>query len=151
MKRILRRGALVAALLIAVPGAGAASSYSVASLNGTCVWQGIYYPTTGGDQVQAGPATILAPLTFDGAGHLTVNYDSNVNGTFTSASVVSGTYTVDATGHGSFTYLSPATGTQVVYDFRISPHGHLIRTILQSNVSGPVSTRVSDGICSFNE
>ncbi|HLH75441.1 MAG TPA: hypothetical protein VKV28_01420 [Candidatus Binataceae bacterium] len=147
MRRMIGLGVL-AAILMASSGAGSAA-YSVASLNGTCLWDTLFYPTSAGIQNDAGPAAVLAPLTFDGAGHLSFTYDINLNGTFSSTANVNGTYTIDATGHGSLSYNSPATGKDLIFDFRISPNGHVLRTIFESYGGEPATPRVGAGVCTF--
>jgi hypothetical protein len=128
-----------------------AQAFSVASLKGTCVWQEVKYPTTSGDQSAVGPTTILASVTFNGNGAMTLDYDANVNGTYTSTNGVQGTYSVDATGHGSFGFMSPATGIVRTYDFRVSSTGHTIYTIAQADGGLSVTQRVSAGSCRFQD
>jgi hypothetical protein len=149
VRRIILPGALLV-LLLTSSGASSAA-YSVASLNGTCLWDSLFYPTSSGIQNNAGPAAVLAPLSFDGAGHLSFTYDINLNGTFSSTANVRGTYTVDATGRGTLSYNSPATGKDLVFDFRISPHGHVIRTIFETYGGQPATPRVGTGVCTFAE
>lgn len=106
-----------------------ARTHSLPNLRGTCIWQEFKYPTTSGDQQGVGPATVLASIHFDGSGALTMDYDANINGTWSSTNGVQGSYSVDSTGHGSFSFLSPASGYVRTYDFRVSPNGNTIYTM----------------------
>lgn len=124
---------------------------SVADLRGTCIWQEVKFPTTIGDQQGAGPATILALIHFDGKGAMLMDYDTNINGTYSSTNAVQGFYSVDSTGHGTFTFTSPASGYVRTYDFRESPNGRTIYTIAQSDGLGTVAQRVSAGTCRFDD
>lgn len=126
-----------------------ARTFSAASLRGACIWQEVKYPTTVGDQDAAGPATILASVNFDGNGAFTMDYDANINGTYSSTNSVSGVYSVDPTGHGSFMFTSPASGYVRTYDFRLSPNGRTIYSIAQSDGVSSVAERVSAGTCTF--
>ncbi len=118
-------------------------------LRGTCIWQEVKFPTTTGDQQVVGPATILASVTFDGNGAITMDYDTNINGAYTSTNGVLGSYSLDSAGHGSFTFTSPASGFVRTYDFRVSPSGRTIYTMAQSDGTGSVTQRVSTGTCRF--
>ncbi|HLH75442.1 MAG TPA: hypothetical protein VKV28_01425 [Candidatus Binataceae bacterium] len=143
----------MAAIAIAVlwlPRAGAGTGTTNASLNGPCVWQGLYYPTTSGDQVKAGPVSVVALLNFDGNGNMSLDYDANVNGTFSATPNAQGTYQVDPNGHGTFYYTSPASGHTLVFDFFITPQGHALRTMLRSYVGMAQALRVGNGICRFD-
>lgn len=144
-------GALTAALIPVglqnIPG----RRFSVASLRGTCIWQEVKFPTTSSEQQGLGPAAILASLTFDGSGQLTMDYDANVDGTFSSTIGVPGSYSVDSTGHGSFGFTSPATGVLRTYDFRISQDAHTIYTIAKTDGGLGGSQRVSAGTCEFQQ
>jgi len=155
MRRKFFLGMLTAALLPLGLGNANARTFSDASLKGTCIWQSVAYPTTSGDQQQepAGPTSILASVTFDGRGALTLDFDVNLNGTYTSTDAVPGTYSVDSKGHGSFTFTSPSSLTTLTYDFRVSSTGHTLYTIVQSygGPSGTPTPRVSSGSCSFQE
>jgi hypothetical protein len=124
---------------------------SVASLKGTWIWQEIKYPTTSGDQVGAGPAAILASVHFDGTGEMIMDYDVNINGTYSSTNAVPGSYSVDLNGHGSFSFTSPASGYLRTYDFRVSPSGDTLYTIAQSDGTGSVTQRLSVGACTFRD
>ena len=125
--------------------------FSVANLRGTCIWQSVGFPTSSGDQKAAGPTTVLASVNFDGKGAMTLDYDANINGTYSSTNAVPGVYSVDSTGHGSFTFTSPPTGNVLTYDFRVSSTGHTIYTMVQSYGGQIVTPRVSSGACSFQE
>ena len=151
MKGMIWRSGLTTVLLIGLSGMGWSTGFSLSSLNGTCVWQATFLPTTSGDSINAGPAAVLATLTFDGNGHVTFSYDANINGTFTSTAVVNGTYTVDSSGHGSLSYVSPASGANQTYVFHVSPHGKTIQTIISSYNGQPLAPRVSTGVCRFDE
>lgn len=151
MKKIILLGVLTAALPALGLGNTNARTFSVASVKGTCIWQSVAYPTSSGDQEAAGPTTILASVNFDGNGGLTLDFDVNVNGTYSSTDAVSGFYSVDSKGHGSFTFTSPASGSVLTYDFRVSSTGHTIYTIVQSYGGRVVTPRVSAGTCSFQE
>lgn len=124
-------------------------AFSIANIKGTCIWQEVKYPTTIGDQQGDGPATVLASINFDGNGSMTMDYDANVNGTYSSTNGVSGSYSVDPTGHGSFMFTSPASGYVRTYDFRLSPNGRTIYTMAQSDGISSVAQRISAGSCSF--
>jgi len=150
-KIYLGLGVLSAALLPFGLSTTNARTPSVASLRGTCIWQEVKFPTTSGDQQAVGPATILAAMHFDGSGTMTMDYDVNINGAYSSTDAVPGSYSVDSTGHGSFAFTSPASGYIRTYDFRISPSGHTIYSIAQSDGVGTVSQRVSAGSCVFQE
>jgi hypothetical protein len=151
MKYFLGVLVLTEALLLLGLGNTNARTFSVASVKGTCIWQEVKYPTTSGDQQGVGPASILASINFDGSGAMTLDYDVNINGTYSSMNGVPGFYSVDSTGHGSFTFTSPASGFVRTYDFRLSSTGHTIYTIAQSDGVGSVAQRVSAGSCSFQE
>ena len=151
MRRIIFLGVLTAALLPLGLGTTNARTFSAANLRGTCIWQSVAYPTSSGDQVAAGPTTILASVNFDGNGAMTLDYDVNINGAYSSSGAVQGFYSVDPTGHGSFTFTSPDSGTVLTYDFRVSSTGHTIYTIVQSYGGQIVTPRVSAGTCSFQE
>jgi hypothetical protein len=132
-----------------------ASTPSVPNLRGTCIWQEFKYPTTSSDQQSLGPATVLASIHFNGSGALMMDYDTNINGTYSSTNGVQGSYSVDSTGHGSFSFLSPASGYVRTYDFRVSPNGNSIYTMAKqdgtsTNNLGPTQ-RVSTGSCIFPE
>lgn len=71
------------------------------------------------------------------------------NGTHSSTNGVSDSYSVDSHGHGTFTFTSPASGIVRTYDFRISPDGHTVYTIAQSDGGLSVTQRVSAGSRSF--
>ncbi len=122
---------------------------SVPNLRGTCIWQEVKIPTS--DQLSAGPATVLASVHFGESGALTMDYDANINGTYSSTNGVQGSYFVDSTGHGSFMFTSPASGYVRTYDFRVSADGHTIYTIAQTDGTGNVTQRVSAGSCTFQE
>lgn len=128
-----------------------AKALSVTNLRGTCIWQEVKYPTTSGEQQGVGPATIVASINFDGTGGITMDYDVNINGTYSSTNGVPGSYSVDSTGHGSFTFTSPASSIIRTYDFRVSPNGHTIYTIAQADGGFSVTQRVSAGTCSFQD
>jgi hypothetical protein len=132
-----------------------ASTPSVPNLRGTCIWQEFKYPTTISDQQGLGPASVLASIHFGESGAMTMDYDANVNGIYSSTNGVSGSYSVDSTGHGSFSFLSPATTYFRTYDFRVSPNGHTIYTMAKQDGTsigdlGPTQ-RVSTGSCTFQE
>jgi hypothetical protein len=144
-------GVLSAALLPFGLSNTNARTPSVAGLRGTCIWQEVKFPTTSGDQLGAGPATILALVHFNGNGAMLMDYDTNINGTYSSTNAVQGFYSVDSTGHGNFTFTSPASGYVRTYDFRESANGRTIYTIAQSDGLGTVAQRVSAGACSFDD
>ena len=151
MKRKIFLGVLTAALLPLGLGNTNARTFSAANLRGTCIWQSVAYPTSSGDQVAAGPTTILASVNFDGNGAMTLDYDVNINGSYFSTDAVPGLYSVDPTGHGNFTFTSPDSGTVLTYDIRVSSTGHTLYTIVQSYGGQTVTPRVSAGTCSFQE
>ena len=126
-----------------------AKTPSAVNVKGTCIWQEVKYPTTSGEAADVGPATIVASLNFDGNGGIMMDYDVNIDGTYTSTNGVPGSYSVDPTGHGTFTFMSPASNIIRTYDFRVSPNGHSIYTIAQSDGGFAVTQRVSFGTCSF--
>jgi hypothetical protein len=149
MKRVL----LIALIITAVgyTPATAAETHQ-RTLRGTCVWQSVSYETTSGASSSAGPVTVLAQFTFDGHGGLLINnYDVNQNGTFSSSGAFSGTYQIDPSGHGTFTYTSPISGRTLLFDFFETPAGKAIRTMLQSDNNSPPLPRVSSGECRFDE
>ena len=159
MRRIiyLSLAVLTAALLPLGLRNTRARASSVPSLKGTCIWQEFKYPTTTGDTAAAGPATILASVHFDGSGALTMDYDANINGTYSSTNgkLIPGSYSVDSTGHGSFWFLSPASLYVRTYDFRVSPNGNTLYTMAKydgtsADNSAPTQ-RVSTGSCTFRE
>jgi hypothetical protein len=80
-----------------------------------------------------------------------MDYDANVNGTYSSTNGASGTYSVDSAGHGRFTFTSPATSIVRTYDFRISPSGRTLYTIAEADGGLSVTQRVSAGSCRFQE
>jgi hypothetical protein len=86
---------------------------------------------------------------------MTMDYDANVNGIYNSTNGVSGSYSVDSTGHGSFVFLSPATSYFRSYDFRVSPNGNMIYTMAKQDGTSigdlGASQRVSTGSCTFQE
>jgi hypothetical protein len=121
-------------------------------LRGSCVWQSVSYETTSGASSSAGPVTVLAQFTFDGKGKLLINnYDVNTNGTFASSGAFEGTYQIDSSGHGSFTYTSPISARTITFDFFQTPNRKAIRTMLQSDNNPPPVPRVSSGECRFSE
>ena len=119
------------------------------NLRGTCIWQEVKFPTS--DQLGMGPTTILASVHFGERGAMTMDYDVNINGTYSSTNGVQGFYTIDSTGHGSFSFTSPASLYVRTYDFRVSADGHTMYTIAESDGTGNVSQRVSAGSCIFQE
>lgn len=125
------------------------------NLRGTCIWQEFKYPTTISDQQGLGPASILASVHFNGSGAMTMDYDANVNGTWSSTNGVQGSYSVDSTGHGSFSFLSPATGYVRTYDFLVSANGNRIYTMAKQDGTSAdnlgLTQRVSTGSCTFQE
>jgi hypothetical protein len=126
--------------------------FSNGSLRGTCIWHAFFLETTSGSQSQAGPATILTPITFDGRGNLTLtDYHVNLNGTETDAVNIRGTYQVDKDGHGTFSYTSAAQSQTVTFDFFISRSRNVIHTSLRAQASLAQTPRVSDGTCDFSE
>ncbi|HVC00294.1 MAG TPA: hypothetical protein VNJ12_13325 [Candidatus Dormibacteraeota bacterium] len=151
MRGIFLLGALAAALVPMGLQNAPGRRFSVASLKGTCIWQEVKLPTTSGDAQNLGPATILASIRFDGYGAMTMDYDVNLNGTYTSTNGVAGSYSVDSTGHGTFAFTSPASGIVRTYDFRVSPNGQTIYTIAQSDGGLSVTQRVSTGSCRFQD
>lgn len=151
MKRIAQ-GLAAGLMLFWVGGHGAHSAgFSAASLDGSCIWQILAVPTTSGGQAQAGPVTTLSWATFDGAGHVALDYDLNLNGTFSSSITVNGTYTVEANGHGSILYTNPVSGNVVDSDFFITPLGQAILTQTRAFNANAVTPRVSNGTCVFSE
>jgi len=122
---------------------------SVPHLRGTCIWQEVKIPTS--DQLGVGPATILASIHFGESGAMTMDYDVNLNGSYSSTNGVQGSYSVDSTGHGNFSFTSPASGYMRTYDFRVSADGHTLYTIAQSDGTGSFTQRVSAGSCTFQE
>jgi len=151
MKFFLGVLVLTVALLLLGLGNTNARRPSVPNLRGSCIWQEVKFPTTSGEQQGVGPATILASIHFDGSGALTMDYDVNINGTYSSTNGVPGLYSVDPTGHGSFSFTSPASGYVRTYDFRVNSTAHTIYTIAQSDGVGSVAQRVSAGSCTFEE
>jgi hypothetical protein len=151
MKFFLGVLVLTVALLLLGLGNTNARTPSVPNLRGTCIWQEVKFPTTSGEQQGVGPATILASIHFNGSGAITMDYDTNINGTYSSTNGVSGSYSVDLTGHGSFSFTSPASGFVRTYDFRVSPNGNTIYTMAQSDGLGSVAQRISTGSCTFEE
>jgi len=151
MRRIIYLSLAVLSALLAPLGLNNtnAGTPSVPNLRGTCIWQEVKIPTS--DQLGVGPATILAYIHFGENGALTMDYDVNINGTYSSTNGVQGSYAVDSTGHGSFTFTSPASLYVRTYDFRVSADGHTIYTIAQSDDTGSVTQRVSAGSCTFQE
>jgi hypothetical protein len=126
--------------------------FSNSSLKGTCIWHAFFLETTSGSQSQAGPATILTPIIFDGRGNLTLtDYHVNLNGTETDALNIPGTYQVDRNGHGTFSYTSAAQGQTVTFDFFIATSRSVIHTSLRAQGNLPQTPRVSDGTCDFHE
>ena len=138
-----------AALMAAAAGNPGEESGQRQNLRGICIWQELKVATTGGDQQSAGPATVLASINFDGRGGISMDYDANVDGAYSSTNGVPGTYTVDAAGHGSFTFASPASGYVRTYDFRVSPNGRTLYTMSLSDGTGSLAQRVSVGTCTF--
>ncbi len=136
-------------LMAAAAGAPGEDSGQRQNLRGTCIWQELKVATTSGDQQGAGPAAVLASINFDGRGGISMDYDANVDGAYGSTNGVPGTYTVDATGHGSFTFTSPASGYVRTYDFRVSSNGRTLYTMSLSDGTGSVAQRVSVGTCTF--
>ena len=143
---------ILAAPLIMLSACGSSSgSNNSADLqkHGTCIWQNFSLPVT--TQASAGPSTILAPLSFDGAGHVSFDYYVNINGTFSVTLGVTGTYQMGPGGHGSMTYTSPASSNTLVLDLYLTPDGHAIRLITQAYANQPVPLRVGSGLCRFDE
>lgn len=131
-----------------------ATSPSVPNLTGTCIWQEFKFPTTSGEGskppgTSVGPATVMASIYFNGNGTLTMDYDANINGIYSSTNGVRGTYFVDSTGHGSFSFLSPASGYLRTYDIRVSPNGKTIYTMAQTDGVTIPAQRISTGTCTF--
>lgn len=149
---------LLAAMLAAAPllvlsacggsGSGSPTNFN-SQLHGTCIWQTLAMPIA--TQASAGPATILAPLSFDGAGHVSFDYYVNIDGSFSTTPNVSGTYQMGSGGHGSMTFTSPASSTTLTYDLFLTPGGGAVRTITRAYLNQPASTRVSSGVCRFDE
>jgi|GEM_PF-1576799 hypothetical protein len=137
-------------LLASCGGSGAGSSGSSANalLQGTCIWQSLSLATA---QSSAGPATVLSPLSFDGAGHVRFDYYANINGTFSTSPSVTGTYQMNTSGHGSMSYVSPASGALLTFDLYLMPGGKGFHTILSNYQNQSVSPRVSKGTCQFDE
>lgn len=153
-RRSVKRGlaGLTAGLvLLWVGGSAHSGSFSNASLNGSCIWQILAVPTTSGDQTNAGPVTTLSWATFDGAGNVTIDYDVNIDGAFSSSPPVRGTYNVDPSGHGTLIYLSPVTGNAVESDFFITPLGQAILTQTRGYGAQQITPRVSNGSCVFSD
>lgn len=151
MRSIFLLGALIATLLPIGLQNTPGKRFSTASLKGACIWQEVKYPTTTSAEQGLGPATILATIHFDGYGGMKMDYDVNIDGTYTSTNGVQGIYTVDSIGHGSFSFTSPASGVERAYDFRMSRDGHTIYTIAKSDGDMGVSQRVSLGSCRFQD
>jgi hypothetical protein len=132
-----------------------AAGYSNASLSGTCTWSSVIFETTSGGTMKppAGPAGILALITFDGKGAFKMDYDVNIDGVFSRTKNVRGIYSVDATGngHGTFSYVSPVTGKTVGIDFYISRMGDALDTTFATESSFIVTPRVGNGRCVFKE
>ena len=149
MKR-LTQGVALALILLAVGGARS-SGFSSASLNGSCIWQILAVPTTSGDQINAGPVTTLSWATFDGRGNVSIDYDVNIDGAFNSSSAVQGTYSGDASGHGTIIYVSPVSGNTVESDFFITPLGQAILTQTRGYGNQQITPRVSNGACVFSD
>jgi len=122
---------------------------SVPTLRGTCLWQEVKFPTS--TQLAGGPATILALIHFGDGGAMTMDYDVNIDGTYSSTNGVQGFYDIDSGGHGFFTFTSPASLYVRTYDFRVSADGRTMYTIAQSDGTGPTTQRVSAGSCIFQE
>ena len=151
MRSIFLLGVLTAAMLPFGLQNTTGRRFSAATLKGTCIWQEVKYPTTSGEEQGLGPATILASVHFDGSGGMTMDYDANVNGTYSSTNGASGSYSIDSTGHGRFTFTSPATSIVRTYDFRISSNGRALYTIAEADGGLSVTQRVSAGSCRFQE
>ena len=157
MRRIiyLSLGVLTAALLPFGMSNTKARTPSLPNLRGTCIWQEFKYPTTSSEQQSLGPASVLASVHFNGSGALTMDYDANINGTWSLTNGVQGSYSVDSSGHGSFSFMSPASGYVRTYDFRVNPNGNTIYTMAKQDGTsadnlGPTQ-RVSTGSCTFQE
>jgi|SRR5579875_410006 hypothetical protein len=142
--------ALAAAVVWASPAGWSATGYSVASLKGVCIWLNVAAPTVSGQEAGRGPATILSPITFDGNGHVTLDYYINLNGAFSEMPDVQGTYTVDADGSGTLSYLSPASGQSINFDFYLEPDGDL-RTIHSTSQGKTLTDWVTSGECTFSQ
>jgi hypothetical protein len=91
----------------------------------------------------------MASIYFNGNGALTMDYDANINGIYSSTYGVRGTYFVDSSGHGSFSFLSPASGNVRTYDIRVSPNGKTIYTMAQTDGVTIPAQRISTGSCTF--
>lgn len=78
-----------------------------------------------------------------------MDYDANINGYYSSTNGVPGSYSVDSTGHGNFTFTSPASGYVRTYDFRVSPNGNTIYTMAQTDGVAIPAERISTGSCTF--
>ncbi len=74
-----------------------------------------------------------------------------IDGTYTSTNGVPGSYSVDSTGHGSFAFTCPTSGFVRTYDFWVSPGGHTVYTIAQTDGGLGAGQRVSAGICKFQD
>ncbi len=137
---------------MAFGSAALAAQSPLRRLRGTCVWQSVSYPTTSGAAANAGPVTNMAQLTFDGQGNLAIaNYDVNINGTFFSNASVQGSYQIDSSNHGSFTFTSPVSGRVFVFDFFLTPKRKALKIMLQSDNNPPPLPRVASGECRFDE
>jgi hypothetical protein len=126
-----------------------AARYSTASLRGTCIWLNVAIPTSSGARAGTGPATILSPITFDGHGHVTLQYRINLNGAYSFTPNVAGTYSVDPDGNGTLNYKSPATGQTISFNFFIALGGDEIRTIHSASAGKARTDWVTTGACTF--
>ena len=148
----MKRITLVVLVCLMTASAAKAEESPLRLLKGKCVWQSVSYETTSGAASSAGPVTTLAQFMFDGKGNLTIGeYDVNTNGTFASASGVKGTYQIDSSGHGNFSFTSPVSGRSLVFDFLLTPKHHALKIMLQSDNNPPPLPRVASGECRFDE
>jgi|SRR5579885_2556669 hypothetical protein len=151
----MRRG-VPAMLLITLslalwPYTAGAREWSKSSLRGRCIWHATGLPTTSGQRNGKGPFTIIAAVTFDGKGSLSMDYHANVDGAYGDIPNLGGVYSVDPDGHGTLTYTGPLSGVTATYDFYVTPRGRELLLIYRSNTTAPITDRIAWGRCQFQD
>jgi hypothetical protein len=151
------RAALLLALTTCITGLGplfstsaraGSGSFSINDVSGNYVVHGEgYYLGSGTGSAKYAPVSFVALATFTPATG-TFHYDGVDRSDGENANVVfDGTYTVDANGHGSMSWVSPFTGKLHHNDFYIVNGGAELKAIN----TDPPGTAIADNFTTFTK